>query len=369
MPDLIKRKTNTLPDFEQDKLRFMAEEYVDNPDLSFNTIKDYEITSEFWEAIKRYYKQRTNIVFNFNGHTTDGKSITCATIIAKINKEYFNREMKAKYILGNQQEYSYWVNKNPNETELMLQIDEFSNLAGTGENSSIETQFLEEISNIHAQTYIGRGYCSPKAIGDPNCLFHLEVAHKDIDGQFNVCYVYYNLTRGGTSYPQIIGHIIVDVSETLKSQWYKEYREKKFQKIDLLRIHKIYHERDLIYAGAIRETIEYFNEYLSMNKVPDADEIKNIGKTIAEKKGIRLSIIGTQLTIVDNVRPILKTKLDFQRISNQIITIQNKEKRNKIEEKALEDSVIMKKKLLETISMQMAELKRKEKLFDIYKDI
>ena len=193
----------------------MAEELFDDWDSNkFMIIANRNITKLFWKQIAYDIKNGTSVVIGANGHTTDGKSTVGCEVIRTVNEEMLGRTMSNKYIFANQQEYTDWIVDNPNEMHLMVQIDEWSDLASSGTNSSIESNFLAELSNVHAQKYIHRFTCSPKRIIDDNTVIQLEVTSKNQIEKTTQCYVYYNLFRAGVTHQQIIGHINLDVSMT-----------------------------------------------------------------------------------------------------------------------------------------------------------
>lgn len=354
--------------YKQDHLRSLGEKYINNPKFDFESIKRIDITTEFFQQWKLYHETGTLVVANFNGHTTDGKS-TAAAVLTQISNKYQNREMKSQYILGNQQEYANWVGNNPKLSHITLQIDEWSRLAETGANATIEQAYLDELSNIHAQMFINKIYCSPHQLPDPNIIVHLEVASKDIKNQTTVCYVYYNLSRGGTTIPQIIGHIVLDVSEVLASEWYKEYRINKFKKMTLLREYNIVHERELFYAKAIREIVYQLVGYTQMGKYVTPRRITSKAKVYSDQNGIRLTMLGISFAIVEPVQTILDLHTDSIKFANDIAKLDNKERKNQGD--ILKSDMLKEQRvsILKDIAYFDADLKQKERLFLDYKQI
>lgn len=360
--------------YKQDHLRNLAERYINNPDFTFEDIKNNDITQEYFTQVRKYIEQGTLFVVNFNGHTTDGKSTCCAENTRFVNEDCYNKPMKASYIQANQQEYALWVQKYFDTRHLMVQIDEWSALAESGANATIEEKYLQELSNIHAQTYIHRGYCSPNQLPDPNILIHFEVASRNDEEQYTVCYAYYNLKRGGNTVPQIIGHVVFDVSKVLSSQWYAEYRKKKFQKIELLRKHNIVHERELYYASVIKETIKGLIGHTLMGKLVSERTIRAKAQVYCLRQGIRQTMIGIEYTVVDYAKPVLDLYTMSTKYNDEI---SRKRKMLIKSDASMTDSIqyeinLLKdqlKNVLEDIDFYMNEFARKERLFEEYKQI
>lgn len=354
--------------YKQDYLRNLAEKYVNDPNTDFDTIKNNNITTQFYQQYKTYLTKGTLVNINFNGHTTDGKSTACATLVAYANT-ILKRQMKSTYILGNQQEYAYWVSTNPKETHLMVQVDEWSKLAETGSNATIEKTYLDELSNIHAQMYVHKATCSPHLLPDPNILLHFEVATKLEKEQKTVCYLYYNLSRGGQTFPQIIGHVVINVKETLNSTWYKEYRKNKFKKIKLLREHNIIHERELFYATPIKEITKSLIGYTQMGKYVSERTVSYKGQVYCAQHGIRLTMIGVKFSIVDPVKAILDIHTDVTRLLNEITKLKSTKDKNMETENRIRLLTQQYKSNINDINYYMKDLKEKEKLFTEYKKI
>lgn len=360
--------------YTQDHLRHLAELYVNNPDYDFEQIKNMDITDEFMAQYKLYFKHETLFVGNFNGNTTDGKS-TAAAKLVMIGNNHLNREMSHTFILGNQQEYAYWVQDNPKVSNIVLQIDEWSEMATGGANATAEQKFFEELSNIHAQTWVHRIYCSPKSIPDPNTLIHFEVASKDIKHEITVCYVYYNLTRGGITTPQIIGHIVLDVSDVIHSKWYTKYRENKYRKINLVRVEKNMRERDLYYAKPILKTLKRLIPIAMTGRKISYDSVLSTADTICSRDGIRQTMLGIGYAIVTPVKCILDKYYDMAKFDDELVKIKKqKTKVNNSEQmEMLENKRVVLKRAQEytqsDINYLLGHYKHMIELFEEYKKI
>lgn len=352
--------------YKQDHLRNLAEKYINNTEQDYEKIKNKDITKEFMKQYKIYFQQGTLVVINFNGHTTDGKS-TAAAKLLKIGNKYLNKKTTTKNIFSNQQEYANWVGENNETKNIVIQIDEWSRLAETGANATIEQAYFEELSNIHAQMYIHRIYCSPHQLPDPNILLHLEVAAKDIQNKKTICYVYYNLSRAGSTIPQIIGHIVLDVKDILEEEWYKKYRTQKFKRIELLRKHHIIHERELIYASAIQEIIKHFIGYTQIGKIISQRTIESKAKIYCQQKNIKLTMLGIEYAIVTPTKAVLDLYTDTVKIKNEIIKA---EQTTNTKEYFTNKIQLLKEQLrrnIEDIDYYMADLNKKKQLYQEYK--
>lgn len=315
MTTTISKKTNL---YKQDALRNLAERYYSG-DEDFDTIKKRNITELYKKQRKVYVKIKKKMSFNANGETSDGKSTLMAHEVAEVNEE-LGRPMKADYILGNQQEYANWIRANPNETNLMVQIDEHSDMAETGENATTEISWLREVSNIHAQTYIHTATCSPRDQPDRNAFLHFQIA--SMGEGWTQAYVYYNLLIAGASHLQIIGHVNIDVRKTLQQPWYKKYREMKFKRIDLLRKEGVAHERDLYYAPIILEVVSELHPYTSFGKCTEA-MVEGMVDTKAREHKMPLSIIGVS-KLTKKCKVILDLYKDYEKLRKEQAQLKHK---------------------------------------------
>ena len=95
--------------YQQDALRHLAERYFSDDNATFESIKSKDITALFLKQYAYYFRHGKKVTINANGETSDGKSTLIAELVRRANENYLKREMKADYILGNQQEYPKWI--------------------------------------------------------------------------------------------------------------------------------------------------------------------------------------------------------------------------------------------------------------------
>jgi hypothetical protein len=287
------KQTNKFP---ADNLWMKALEKLDNIETMEDTRKD-NLTEMFWYEIEQRIQKKELINININGLVRSGKSTAAAQIcwdIKKMMKKHHNvdRPMGNKNILRDQNEYARTVKKRPENLKHECDvIDEWAEMELTGYNATIEQKFLKDFSDRQAARYYHRIACSPQATTDHNSDIILQVVPGSRHKGKTLCLLSYRVIQGDIIQPVLLGHIIIDVKETLKAKWYNEYLRKKEEKWELMNKHNVKSPRELEYAQIILATYDRMKPVAKygLNK---PRHFKEVMKEEADKRGVWFSILG-----------------------------------------------------------------------------
>ncbi|MBD3248484.1 hypothetical protein GF336_00375 [Candidatus Woesearchaeota archaeon] len=198
----------------------------------------------FFKGIREKLMKRECLSILIKAQTTKGKSTLGFFLMYLINKMIRDLGFKTTFdeknmfglISANQIEFLR-VARRPDLYNVCASIDEFSHLAQTGAQSSIEEKMFQFRANVCAQKFIHTIMCTPSSEYDNSALIILEVLEKDEDKKETLCKLFYN--DPVSHRPFYLGNLVFNVEEVLKKYWYNLYRLKKFYAIELV-------EKDLI---------------------------------------------------------------------------------------------------------------------------
>jgi len=252
-----------MPRYKINTFRRLANTYIEEntEDVDIKTINR---TKLFYKELKAYIKHDEIIDIQILGLPTTGKS-TVAFVIGhkihtmlkkhkKLNKNNWQFNLRQNIVRDQREAMEKYKNKNVNHT--VLCVDEFDELEEGGENVTAIKAFMNKFTNVDAQRYIHRIGCAITEIIDKNADIIIEIQQADKQKQTTMGYLYYRLFRGGIEYRKLLGHLNINVSETLQKTWYQEYRRRKFLKMDLITKHGIFRPRHLHYAPIKLKTIQ-----------------------------------------------------------------------------------------------------------------
>lgn len=257
-------------------------------------IEKIDMTELFWTEMFTIPQVGEIINVNINAPPTSGKSLTGFSIASEIMPVLFKKGFSTNDIDRDQQEFSITM-RNPDIKNTIRVIDEWNELETTGENSSVEEALLNHFSDVMAQRFVHKISCSPTASADKNALIYLEVFSTDKLNFVNHSKLFYRLYSGGIDYRQLIGRVSIYTGNILGTQWYKDYRRRKFEKMELILKEGIYRPRTLEYAFAILETINHLKPLVSMTSLVNMNLIKNYIRIEFENCKIPLTILGLEL--------------------------------------------------------------------------
>lgn len=274
------------------KLQYLAEKYASDPYLDEQQVRAQDLTKEFYEelvAMALVDGETLNI--NVNGQTARGKTTVGMAITDYILWRLYKKEMTIINVYRDQHEFIKAANDGKLHDTVAL-IDEFSSLDSTGVNSTIEQKNLEHFSDVHAQRKIHRVACSPTEQLDKNADIFLEVYKKEASAKATRCMLYYRIFKQGIIDRQIIGHVNISVAKILERKWYKDYRERKFAKMELITQHGIFHQRELDYAELMQSVVQELRPLTKHTRIANN---KGIILTYMKKHLARLKLPSTIL--------------------------------------------------------------------------
>lgn len=379
--------------FKINTLRKMAEKYASETRTSDEIFK--EDVSEILDKETKFQIENGEIVIEeVKGKPRTGKStvgIERAMFIDKVLKDCGKKDKKKKFGMRNiardDQEYSVLMS-NPNLMNDVILTDEQNELEKGGENATTEQQLKDVYSDVQAGRYIHRVSCSPEKEIDCNSDILLETVGIDSKEMITHVRVYYRISNAQTKYWQPVGYANISVKELIsnwennvkkvffkekktakdkefikkqeKEDFYVEYMIKKYEKMDLLLVHKILRPRELRYAEAVLNVV---NALSGLTKVMTMDDkvIKNYMEIEFKKLGLAFSIVGIKLSsdrasgIIGTYRSYWRTEGKKHAIINELKERGDTEKRIKEIEKGYDENL---RDLQKLIDVQIAELKR-----------
>lgn len=213
-----------------------------------------DITNAFWRGIREKLIKGEQLKIVIKGQTTKGKS-TAGLYIKwvinriiqdlKLNTSYTGEEDEYSLISANQIEFMR-VARRRNLRHVCCQIDEFSNMARSGLNSTTEENMWAWYDKVCAQKYLHLIYCTPGRDFDRYGIIVLDILDVDKEKSITRMKVYYNNpTDPGMIF---LGYLTIDVTEILNKDWYRIYRRKKNYAMDLLLQESIKDIRELEFA-------------------------------------------------------------------------------------------------------------------------
>lgn len=292
-------------------------------------LRGENLTKLFMHELHQRVKNGELINININGQVRKGKSTLaislCHTIKRMIESVHgVKRPLTQQNICRDQGEYSRVVKRRPvslkDECDV---IDEWAELETTGYNSTIEEAFLKQFSDVQAGRYYHRIACSPTDITDPNTDILLQVVSTNVKRKETLCLLRFRLNQGSTTYPVLLGHVIINVSNILNTPLYKEYLRKKEEKWELMVKHNVRTARELEYAQVLLAAFTRLSP-AAEHGFANRSYIKYVLKEEADKRGLWFSIIGS-----NDMRENLEGMCDLKKT---IVDLE--QKRNKAASKA-----------------------------------
>lgn len=312
--------SETVKKFKTNKLLLLAIE------LSYQLVDEKEIesidrTDVFYDEIIKIVDNKELLNVNINGPVASGKSTVGFAIGNEVAKACYNRKLDVRDIARDQEEYVEMI-KDPSKNDTVIVIDEWNDMEDTGENVTVEQALLKYLSDVQAQRNIQKISCSPSEAPDANSSIYLEVIQPDKMSKLTHCRLIYKFRRAGVPIAQILGFVNIDVSEVLAYDWYKEYRRRKFEKMDLILKEGIFRPREMKYAGVILEVIEKMRQMAKLG-LTNHDMVRSYVEHTFRMKKLPYSIPGIELSTKRAYGVLTAWKAYFKLLS-QINTLQNK---------------------------------------------
>lgn len=285
--DYIKVKTygETVPQ-SKFEIRF---NYVRNNQMEEKEILKEDFTQKFYDEVINIYNFKELINIAVIGKVARGKSTVAIALCYWIRHNLLMKKMNVRHILDDQISYQRTIKDIKLNNECHV-IDEDNRLSRTGVNSTMETTQLQSFSEIQAQRFLHRIYCSPSNIEDVETPIILEVISADKVQMFTRCKLYYRMNTPIGTITQVLGYVDIDVLEVIKQEFYEQYRKMKFKKMDLMNAHGINDRRTMDFAEIILNAYNEWKEVAKYKRITES-VINSIIKVEQVKKGFNLSLL------------------------------------------------------------------------------
>lgn len=307
---------------EVDKLKQL---YLESRD---RLIKPEEVTRDitpiFYTGIRQKLIKKERITITIIAQTTKGKSTLGLNIKESINeiiKDLAKEEKLSttlqkthnpyELISANQIEYMRIVRRQ-DLYQVCSHVDEFSPMAKSGLNSSTEENLLEYYNTVCAQKYIHTIYCTPGHEYDKYGLLIIEIIDTDMSLGITKAKLYYNNPTDIRAVP--LGHITINVNNTLKSDWYKTYRKRKDFAMDLILQESIKDVRELEFALVTLIAYKDCKRLAEIGKVNTDIISLKLNSIIRETKAVYSLLSKNE--IISNVRGLLTPLQEIKNVQN-----------------------------------------------------
>lgn len=307
------------------KLKKLAIDYaeitIENKDIRIN-----DITEIFLDELKLIIKNEELINIQIIGQVTTGKSTLGMKLLKEINN-ILKKPTTLKNICADQLEFGQKI-KDKTINNMCIMIDEWNALSESGLNATVEQKFLRQFSEVQAQRYIHRIGCSPTTIIDELAEIIIDIIGIDKRNKTTTALISYKIFDAIGERTQLIGHIKINVSDIFEETWWKRYRKKKFEKMNLLIEEGIKDIRELKYAEIILEVRKKLINLARLGLVNKEIIVNYVEKIRRENKEI-LSIL-TSDDIITKIKGLLEITKQKEKLIN---IIENKQKKLKNDKK------------------------------------
>ena len=329
-----------------------------------------DIEEQFFIHIKTLIGRGHVVLLQVNGEVSSGKSTIGIWLMMYINnimkeKQKLNPKYDGKYnLLIYADNTEFWKKSNDLSYEIpgkkgnyigvCVEIDEENKMIRTGANSTVEQTSYEHKSDVFAQKFIHRIYCTPSGLTDQNCsiIIWCEPAQKEYG--FTDCKIKYrNIETGRIT---TLGRVRISVKELLELEMYQKYKEKKFLRMELFEKNGIRDYRDFTDAEVIMFTYDRLKAKSTFEKIPET-KIRSMLSIVLAKRAILYSFLGSDEVIVK-----VKTMLD---LTNDIETTIKKIDKLKTNSFGQEDLQEKKEILIESLDNDRADL---AEIIEFYKN-
>lgn len=337
--------------------------YYENKDLlrsEADTLQD-DITELFEIYIEDKISSGELLNIAITGEVAGSKSTSGCKIKKKANDVIRKKHKKVidefKTIFSDQTEFVRFINTE--EQDVCVLIDEFSRVAEIGLNATTEMALFDYYTEVFAQKHVHRISCSPSVILDKTATVILDYLGKDTNNFYSKFKLSYRNPSDGYN-QKTLGFIHIYVGDIIEEDWYKKYRKKKFDRMELLDKHGVKDIRELEFSDVIIDTVEDLKAFVvDGNKTEMNDMINSAVIRFAREKKKIYSYL-TLGEINSRCRNILNIYAMFGRITAKL---------NKCKKEDFERLMIKKKKIEEVLDREINEEVRKLQIYKKFLDI
>lgn len=355
---------------EISKLRWLATKYAERM-ITDEEIRQNNITEELINHIKETIEEKALLNWQILGDVTGGKSTLAMELCRLVNIQLL-KPMTIDNICADQIDMNNKV-KDPQLKNTCLVVDEWNALSETGLNTTTEQAWTKQFSQVQAQRFIHRIACSPDTIIDPLSNIILETINKNTKTQETTVWVNYRLKTAKGETIQQIGHAIINVSQTLNTQWYKKYLTKKFMKMEFITKHGVRDSRELKQASVILKVF-YKLQPLAKQGLVRKEIIANYLEGERRKQKEIYSFLATD-DLIAKIKGLLEIEKSINRVLQEIHHIQLKIRKTtnqKMKQDLLnygEKRALLHGDLIELLEEGIADYRQKENVNLIYENI
>lgn len=316
-----------------------------------------DITPIFWKGIRDKLEKKEQLKIVIQGQTTKGKSTAGCYIKWCINKIIQDQKIPTTYTTEEETEYDLIAS---NQIEFMriarredlhqvcCLIDEFSDMARSGANATTEEHLLEWYNKVCAQKYLHLIFCTPGNDYNKYGIIILDILDVDKEKGITKLKCYYNNPTDIRT--QFLGYITIDITNILKKEWYKLYRQRKQFAMDLLLKESIKDVRELEFALVSLITYQKCIRLAQLG-VKDTDIINTrVSMTIRETKAVYSLIAQNELIsrVKGLITPIIMTRQKTEELNKE----RNKPLTQKRTDEIHEEIKIYEQESIELINIQ-----------------
>lgn len=329
-----------------------------------------DITPIFWRGIRQKIIKGECLQIGIKAQTTKGKStlgqhikLIINQIILELSQQqkiqkttYKGEEQEYELIASNQLDFTR-ITRRKDLYQVCTLIDEYLDMARSGNNATIEANLLETYNKVCAQNYLHRIQCTPESDYDDQSLLILSIVDTDKKKGITKCKLYYRDPTEKIN--QLLGYVTFNVTETLTKNWYKKYRIKKQFAMDLITQQGIPDVRPL--EISLTTLITYKNcENWAKIGILNPDVIGTKVDTIAQEIKAIYSIV-SKMDIISKIKALMIPVIEIVNAQDQL----NKPRRiplNLVQQARLKTRIeILQKEHMELI-------KHHQRLIKLYKD-
>lgn len=314
----MKKKIN----ITADPLRVLYNEYHDKL-AEKGELENNDLTDVLFYFFEDKLKHGELINVTVRGEVAIGKSTVAILLMWYISKLLKNTEFR---IFSDQTEFLRFIKSD--EMNICIVIDEYNQLAEGGINATTEKDLFDFFSDVAAQRYIHRINCAPATVMDKNSLVVLDVLGSDKNARVTRCILKY---RDPTSMDLLtLGYADIDVSPVLETDFYKRYRKKKFNRMDLVRKRGVRDIRFPEFARFVLKTYAELKDNTEFSRVP-VNLIAHTGESAVMDEGLIYSELA-KMHITSRTQVLLDLDYEANKILKQMIRAKAKKDMNKFKE-------------------------------------
>lgn len=310
---------------EMTPLQYLGYKYEGTNNIPNDELLKNDVTEELYATIRISIEKGLQMPMCIIGATTSGKSAVALTLAKYMNDLIEKKQNKKidmyKCIASDQLEYNRLINQpeadgKPKEWKCLV-CDEFSKLGESGANATVEANTFTTWQDIGAQAYLYTIFCSPRAYYQTTAVYSLTCMGRgnDPNKQTTLLKIEYR-SPAGIMIP--IGSVNVDVTKTLQSNWYKQYRKKKKERLNLLRNHGVPDVRELESSKIAYEVYQELKNLTIAGKALN-NFVKLTSREVLQRNKLPYSLIARG-EMIEQAQGLLSAQAELHKLKEKRMT-------------------------------------------------